>query len=456
MTSFNGLLPPCEKCGHRNPIGFGLEKQIRKEEEAKYLKKEKAYETKLSEMDKAYEAKLSEKDQAYEAKLSEKDQAFKARFSADKKNLEIELNRKSKEFIDSYQEKENLKFQSKFEKLKTDYEKHYFQKAKEAEDKSREILSALNLKNSTEIHKKDKEIQTIKHTLETISKDYEIKNINKIQTIKEEAQKEIQTYKNQISILENDNKNLKEYRSGHSKINGNNLEEHILNEAAFHINMGLRGSIEKDTSPVKRGMVDFIYRGFDNQGNKVIEVGIEVKNESLDSSHTQKNIKHLPKFEKNCNDKNLEYKILVSTLEPGNKLFDDGIYRVPNYKNMYVCRPQHLMAFLGLLTDQASERFKDLETLKQARESNFQVEVIQDNMSTFRFNFLKEISDWEGSYDSALKLIETIMQKLNKLKLELLNGRNSIKYLTDKVENFNIKNLTTSGKLLQSSQVVNK
>ena len=123
---------------------------------------------------------------------------------------------------------------------------------------------------------------------------------------------------------------------------------------------------------------------------------------------------------------------------------------------MYVCRPQHLMAFLGLLTDQASERFKDLETLKQARESNFQVEVIQDNMSTFRFNFLKEISDWEGSYDSALKLIETIMQKLNKLKLELLNGRNSIKYLTDKVENFNIKNLTTSGKLLQSSQVENK
>ena len=163
MTSFNGLLPPCEKCGHRNPIGFGLEKQIRKEEEAKYLKKEKAYAAKLSEMDKAYEAKLSEKDKAYEA-----------RFSAEKKNLEIELNRKSKEIIDSYQEAQNLKSQSKFEKLKTDYEKHYFQKAKEAEDKSREIISALNLKNSTEIHKKDQEIQKIKHELETISKDYEI------------------------------------------------------------------------------------------------------------------------------------------------------------------------------------------------------------------------------------------------------------------------------------------
>ena len=49
MTSFNELLPPCEKCGHRNPIGFGLEKQIRKQEEAKYLEKEKAFETKLLE-----------------------------------------------------------------------------------------------------------------------------------------------------------------------------------------------------------------------------------------------------------------------------------------------------------------------------------------------------------------------------------------------------------------------
>ena len=376
----------------------------------------------------------------------------------EKKSFSLKVNELKNKISELEQDKELYKKQTEItiNQRITDAEKQHLEKAKAEEQKYREIVSATNLKNSNELHKKDKEIQTIKHTLETISKDYEIKNINKIQTIKEEAQKEIQTYKNQISILENDNKNLKEYRSGHSKINGNNLEEHILNEAAFHINMGLRGSIEKDTSPVKRGMVDFIYRGFDNQGNKVIEVGIEVKNESLDSSHTQKNIKHLPKFEKNCNDKNLEYKILVSTLEPGNKLFDDGIYRVPNYKNMYVCRPQHLMAFLGLLTDQASERFKDLETLKQARESNFQVEVIQDNMSTFRFNFLKEISDWEGSYDSALKLIETIMQKLNKLKLELLNGRNSIKYLTDKVENFNIKNLTTSGKLLQSSQVENK
>ena len=456
MTSFNGLLPPCEKCGHRNPIGFGLEKQIRREEEAKYLKKEKAYAAKLSEMDKAYEAKLSEKDKAYEAKLSEKDKAYEARFSAEKKTLEIELNRKSKEIIDSYQEAQNLKSQSKFEKLKTDYEKHYFQKAKEAEDKSREIISALNLKNRTEIHKKDQEIQKIKHELETISKDNEIKNMNVIQKIQNDAKEEIQKYKNHITILENDVKNLKEYRSGHSKIGGNNGEDFIENTAAYHINLGLPGSIEKDTNPVKGEMLDFIWKSYDKKGNEVLNAGIEVKTESLDSSYTQKNIKAYPKLERNCNDKGLKYKILVSTREPGNKIFDDGIYRVPNYKNMYVCRPQHLMAFLGLLTDQAVERYQDLETIKQAKESNFQVEVIQENMNIFRLNFLKEINEWEGSYDSALKLIETIMQKLNKLKLELLNGRNSIKFLTDKVEDFTIKKLTSSGKLLQSSKVGNK
>ena len=338
------------------------------------------------------------------------------------------------------------------EKLNAEKDKEVIEKLQLIEKKYNLEISSLKNQINEQKEKNNKKNDEI----EKIRNESEINLLKEKNKIKEEFAEKEEYLRTQNIILENDNKNLKEYRSGHSKINGNNLEEHILNEAAYHINMGLRGSIEKDTNPVNRGMVDFIYRGFDNQNNKVIEVGIEVKNESLDSSHTQKNIKHYPKFEKNCNDKNLEYKILVSTLEPGNKLFDDGIYRVPNYKNMYVCRPQHLMAFLGLLTDQASERFKDKETLKQARESNFQVEVIQENMNIFRLNFLKEINEWEGSYDSALKLIETIMQKLNKLKLELLNGRNSIKYLTDKVEDFNIKKLTSSGKLLQSSQAGNK
>ena len=34
--------------------------------------------------------------------------------------------------------------------------------------------------------------------------------------------------------------------------------------------------------------------------------------------------------------------------------------------------------------------------------------------------------------------------------------KNSIKFLTDKVEDFTIKKLTSSGKLLQSSQAENK
>ena len=376
----------------------------------------------------------------------------------EKKSFSLKVNDLKDKLSELEKEKELNKKQTEinFNKLKSDAEKYYSQKAKEEEEKYREIVSTLNLKNSTEIHKKDQEIQEIKHALETISKDYEIKNINEIQNIKNVAQEEIQKYKNQISILENDNKNLKEYRSGHSKINGNNGEEYVLNEAAYHINMGFPGSIEKDTTPVKGEMLDFIWKSFDNKGNEVLNAGIEVKTESLDSSYTQKNIKAYPKLEKNCNDRGLKYKILVSTREPGNKIFDDGIYRVPNYKNMYVCRPQHLMAFLGLLTDQAVERYQDQEAIKQAKESNFQAEVIQENMSIFRLNFLNEINEWEGSYDSALKLIETIMQKLNKLKLELLNGRNSIKYLTDKVEDFNIKKLTASRKSLQPSQAGSK
>ena len=77
-----------------------------------------------------------------------------------------------------------------FNKLKTDTEKYYSQKAKEEEKIYREIVSTLNLKNSTEIHKKDQEIQKIKHELETISKDNEIKNMNVIQKIQNELRRD--------------------------------------------------------------------------------------------------------------------------------------------------------------------------------------------------------------------------------------------------------------------------
>ena len=263
-------------------------------------------------------------------------------------------------------------------------------------------------------------------------------------------------WRKDLSVLEIENQSLKDFRTRGTKIIGNNLEDHCENIIASGINNGLNAKLEKDTVAIKGGMLDFILTAHNDAGETIEKIGIEVKNESLESTYKQKNSKHFPKFENDCNNRGIKCKLIVSTLEQGNELFDNGIYKVPNYKNMYVCRPQHLMPFLGLLIDQAKERFKYEEAIKSARESNFQIEVIQENMNTFRFNFLNDINDWEKSYDSALKGIETIIQKLNKLKLDLLNGKNSIKFLTDKVEDFTIKKLTSSGKLLQSSQAENK
>lgn len=333
-------------------------------------------------------------------------------------------------------------------------------------EKDKEKSEALQLKEQDNVDKINLIKTKLSEQKETIDKkNYEIreiKNQNQITLLKEKEkmQKEFtdkeEKLRKDLSVLEIENQSLKDFRTRGTKITGIDLEDHCENLMASLINNGLNAKLERDTVAIKGGMLDFILTAHNDAGETIEKIGIEVKNESLDSTYKQKNSKHFTKFENDCNNRGIQCKLMVSTLEQGNELFDNGIYKVPNYKNMYVCRPQHLMPFLGLLIDQAKERFKYKEAIKSARESNFQIEVIQDNMNTFRFNFLNDINDWEKSYDSALKGIETIIQKLNKLKLDLLNGKNSIKFLTEKVEDFTIKKLTSSGKLLQSSLVGNK
>ena len=106
MTQFKGLLPPCEKCGHRNPIGFGLEKQIRKQEEARYLAKEKDL-----------EAKFSAEKRELENKSEERIKDLEAKFNEQLKKIEIKEDIKIKEALNSYKETEDLRFEAKKQNL---------------------------------------------------------------------------------------------------------------------------------------------------------------------------------------------------------------------------------------------------------------------------------------------------------------------------------------------------
>ncbi len=441
MTSFNELLPPCEKCGHRNPIGFGLEKQIRKQEEAKYLEKEKAFETKLLEKEKDFEAKLSEKDKVFEAKLSEKDKALQARFYAEKKNLEIEVNRKSKEFIDSFQEKENLKFQSKIEKLKTDH-------------------NITLIKLNTELNSlKEKDNQRI----ELHQK--EIEKINMQNNLREEEQKRIgaehvhekELEKNKY-IQENESlkKQIEEIKKGsiqNSKLNGEGFEYDCfpqLQIAEMH-SQG-RGKFKKDDHLVDGMKADAIYEETDENGELIFRLIFEMKSQIDPTSNSRKNSTFFEPLYQNKLKKNADIAVLVSVLEPNNEFYNRGIVPIHKYENMYVIRPQFIDCFVSIMRNIYIKNMEEKRALIIAKEISQDRLYLEQNINLFRTGFLTNAKDMLITFDKGIKYVDEAIEKLKKGRSNLYETRDSLKYAFGKVQDFTIENLRSSNKLLEKSK----
>ena len=79
----------------------------------------------------------------------------------------------------------------------------------------------------------------------------------------------------------------------------------------------------------------------------------------------RKNEDFFKELDKDRNNKNLEYAILVSMLESDNELYNNGIVDVSHlYPKMYVIRPQFFIPIISLL------RNASLNSLKYKQELN--------------------------------------------------------------------------------------
>ena len=94
-----------------------------------------------------------------------------------------------------------------------------------------------------------------------------------------------------------------------------------------------------DSAKVTKG--DFVFRDFDEEGNEIVSIMFEMKNEADDSTHRKTNESHFKKLDADRRKKGCEYAVLVSLLEPDNELYAAGITDVSyRFEKMYVIRPQ--------------------------------------------------------------------------------------------------------------------
>ena len=111
-----------------------------------------------------------------------------------------------------------------------------------------------------------------------------------------------------------------------TKMLGESLEQHCeiefnrLRPRAFP-----RAYFEKDNEVVEGTKGDFVFRDFDEEGNEIVSIMFEMKNEADDSTHRKTNESHFKKLDADRRKKGFEYAVLVSLLETDNELYASGI-----------------------------------------------------------------------------------------------------------------------------------
>lgn len=136
-----------------------------------------------------------------------------------------------------------------------------------------------------------------------------------------------------------------------TKMIGETLEQHCetefnkLRATAFQ-----KAYFEKDNDAKSGSKGDYIYRETDDEGNEIISIMFEMKNEGDETATKKRNEDFFKELDKDRTEKKCEYAVLVSLLEADSELYNSGIFDVSHkHSKMYVVRPQFFIPVITLL-----------------------------------------------------------------------------------------------------------
>jgi hypothetical protein len=229
-----------------------------------------------------------------------------------------------------------------------------------------------------------------------------------------------------------------------TKMVGESLEKHCENEfnvirsAAFP-----RAQFEKDNHPTSGTKGDYIFRENDEEGNEIISIMFEMKNESEESQNKKRNEDFLQKLDRDRTEKGCEYAVLVSLLEADNDLYNSGIVdKSHRYPKMYVVRPQFFIPIISLLRNAALNSLKYKQELATIRNQNIDITNFESNLNTFKEGFARNYELASRKFQEAIDEIDKTIHHLEKTKAALLSSENNLRLANNKAEEITIKKLT--------------
>jgi len=229
-----------------------------------------------------------------------------------------------------------------------------------------------------------------------------------------------------------------------TKMVGETLEQHC--ETEFN---KLRATafptayFEKDNDAKTGSKGDYIYRETDLDGNEIISIMFEMKNEGDETATKHKNEDFLRELEKDRLEKKCEYAVLVTLLEADSELYNAGIVDVSHkHPKMYVIRPQFFIPIITLLRNAALNSLKYKSELALVKAQNVDITNFEDNMNTFKEGFAKNYDLASRKFKTAIDEIDKTIDHLQKTKDALLSSENNLRLANNKAEDLTIKRLT--------------
>ena len=229
-----------------------------------------------------------------------------------------------------------------------------------------------------------------------------------------------------------------------TKMLGESLEQHCeiefnrLRPTAFP-----HAYFEKDNEVIEGTKGDFVFRDFDEEGNEIISIMFEMKNEADDSANRKTNESHFKKLDADRKKKNCEYAVLVSLLEPENELYNAGITDVSyRFEKMYVIRPQFFIPIITLLRNAALSSLQYRKELALVRQQNIDVTNFEDQLADFKDKFGRNYRIASQKFQKAIEEIDKSIDHLQKIKDNLIGSENQLRLANDKAEDLTVKKLT--------------
>ncbi len=228
-----------------------------------------------------------------------------------------------------------------------------------------------------------------------------------------------------------------------TKMVGETLEQHCETEFnRIRATAFPRAYFEKDNDASAGSKGDYIFRDSNEAGTEIVSVMFEMKNENDETATKKRNEDFLKELDKDRNEKNCEYAILVSLLEPESELYNSGIVDVSHrYQKMYVVRPQFFIPIITLLRNAAQNSLKYKTELAIVKSQNIDITNFEDELDAFKTGFARNYELASKKFKTAISEIDKTIDHLQKTKDALLGSENNLRLANNKADDLSVKKL---------------